>query len=148
MKSDACRQYLEDPELHAGHLAECSECRALFSDLDSAPPHQPLGVGELPLAPWEGAGYRAWPLVIGGALTVIVIAAGLFSAGGTSPAGMLRAVSAGMPSLDVVFSAFRLIAGALQNAPRTWQIGIGLSFIVVNGLFFALLRRTPRGLDV
>jgi len=142
--TDRCQQYLEDPEGHAAHLAECADCRrmeeALAQNLDAR-----VRVDSLPLAPWEGASYRSWPLVLGAVLTAIAMAAAFFAAAGTSP---LKVAGMSMPSTDLLMSMVRLTSGAIQNAPTSWQIGIGISFVVVNALFIVLLRRAPKGIDV
>ena len=142
--TDRCQQYLEDPESHAAHLAECAKCRtmadALSQNLDLR-----VRVDAMPLAPWEGASHRNWPLVIGVGLAVIAIAAAFFAAAGTTP---LKIAGMNMPSADVLMSLARLTSGAIQNAPTSWQIGIAISFVVVNALFILLLRRAPRGIDV
>ena len=137
-----CQRYLEDPEGHAAHLAECADCRrmaeALAQNLDAR-----VRVDELPLAPWEGASHRSWPLVIGVALAVVAIAAALFAVAGTSPFAV-----AGMDS-DLLTSIFRpLLSGAILNAPTSLQIKIVAAFLIVNVLFIVLLRRAPKGIDV
>jgi hypothetical protein len=146
MNSDSCQKYLEDPEANASHLAECADCRALADGLQAS------GLGprasvtpELPLAAWEGASYRSWPLIAAGVIAVAVIAGLLFAATGTSPLELLRGK---VPSTDVIASMVRLAAGAVQQAPIAWQVGIAICFLIVNGIFIALLRRAPRGLDV
>ncbi|HEX9160661.1 MAG TPA: hypothetical protein VF980_03060 [Thermoanaerobaculia bacterium] len=148
MNPEDCQRYLEDPEANAAHLAGCAECRALAETLDEhVETSSVLGsrssVDELPLAAWEGASQRSWPLVAAGAIAVAVIAALLFAATGTSPLEILRG---NVPPADVIASLLRL--RFVQNAPLSWQIFIAAAFIVVNGIFFALLRRAPRGLDV
>ncbi|HUP48754.1 MAG TPA: hypothetical protein VNA04_08175 [Thermoanaerobaculia bacterium] len=139
MNRERCQRYLEDPDAHRDHLAECAACREVFEDLDAKVTGRPVRLEALPLAPWEGAGYRAWPLVTGGALVVVAIAAALFAA-----AGELREV---LPPADLVLSLLRLVGGAAQNAPGSWQIGIVVAFVAVNAVLIALLRRAPRGLD-
>ncbi len=148
MNRESCQRYLEDPDANASHLAECAECRALADALHSSSglgPRASVDVGGLPVAPWEGAAYRSWPLVAAGAIAVAVIAVLLFAATGASPFEIIRG---NVPSGDVIASLFRLASGAVQNAPVTWQVGIAVCFVVVNGIFIALLRRAPRGLDV
>lgn len=140
--TDRCQQYLEDPERHAAHLAECADCRrvaeALAQSLDAR-----VRVDALPLAPWEGASYRSWSLVLGAALAVVAIAAALFAAAGTSPLAV-----AAMDS-DLFTSILRpLMSGAILNAPTSLQIKIVIAFLIVNVLFFVLLRRAPKGFDV
>lgn len=149
MNSD-CQKYLEDPEANAAHLATCAECRSVDEALRASSasglgPRASVSSNALPIAPWEGASYRSWPLVAAGAISVAVIALLLFAATGTSPLEIIRG---NVPSTQVVSSMFRLASGAVQNAPVTWQVGIAISFLIVNAIFIALLRRAPRGLDV
>ncbi len=103
-----------------------------------------MAVDALPLAAWEGATYRSWGLVIGGAVVVIALALGLFLVAGSSP---MAAVRAALPSLEIISAGVKLASGAVQNAPVRWQVGIAVAFVVVNTLFFLLLRRAPKGLD-
>ena len=144
MTPDSCRQYLEDPDAHASHIQECASCRAMVEVLERPTQMRAIDVEQLPLAAWEGSSHRSWPLVAGGALALLAIAAGFFAAAGASPS----AITDRIPSLGVVLSAFRLAGTALQNAPMGWQVGIAISFILVNALLFALLRRAPKGIDV
>lgn len=141
---EACQQYLENPEAHPEHLAGCAECREM-ADALMEPRLQPgaseVRLPNLPLAPWEGASHRSWPLVLGSALTVIAIAAAFFAAAGVSPVEVFRNNA---PSLDMAVSIIRLV----QNAPATFHIVVIVSFVVVNALFLLLLRRAPRGIDV
>ena len=147
MNRESCKQYLEDPEANGSHLAECAECRAIAEALQSSVlgPRASVDVGKLPLAAWEGASHRAWPLVAAGAFAVAAIAALLFMATGTSPMQILRGK---VPSTDVVSSFVRLFSGAVQNAPVAFQIVVAVLFVIVNAIFIALLRRAPRGIDV
>jgi hypothetical protein len=142
--TDRCQHYLEDPERHAAHLAECADCRRMAEGLAQSLDGR-VRVDMLPLATWEGASYRSWPLVLSAALAVIAIAAAFFAAAGSSP---LKVAGMSMPSTDLLMSMVRLTSGAIQNAPTSWQIGIGISFVVVNALFIVLLRRAPKGIDV
>jgi hypothetical protein len=147
MNRESCKQYLEDPEANASHLAECAECRAIAESLQASGlgPRASVDVQTLPLAAWEGASYRSWPLVAAGAIAVAAIAALLFMATGTSPMQILRGK---VPSADVVASFVRLLGGAVQNAPAAFQIVVAVLFVIVNAIFIALLRRAPRGIDV
>ena len=144
MNSESCQRYLEDPDANASHLAECAKCGALAEALQASGlgPRASV-VGDLPLAPWEGAAHRSWPLVGAGVIAVAVIAALLFAATGSSPFEILRGK---VPSGEVFASLLRL--RFVQNAPISWQIFIITAFVIVNGIFIALLRRAPRGLDV
>lgn len=141
MTDQACLQYLEDPEAHAAHLETCAECRALTAGLDVDVDAATVKLGELPLAPWEGAAHRPWGLVAGGSLAILAIAVALFLVTGSSP--FANEVS----RLDMWRSLVRMAPGALQSAPLSWQVAIGIAFIVVNTLLYLLLRRAPRGVD-
>jgi hypothetical protein len=153
MNTDACQRYLEDPELHGAHLDECADCRSLFATLDDADALQHEGMAgvsldTLPLAAWEGASHRAWPLVIGGALLLAALAIALFTMAGVSPAtGFSSAVTTNVPNVGSALTTAHLVGDALQHAPAVWQIGLAVAFIAVNALFIALLRRAPRGVD-
>ncbi len=148
MKSESCERYLADPEANAAHLAECEECAALFGNADLAFDVKPIAVEALPLAPWEGASHRAWPLVLGGALALFAIAAGLFAAAGVAPVkGVAMGIAAGVPPLDILQALFQHAGTAAQNAPTGWQIAVAILFVVVNSLLIVLLRRAPKGAD-
>lgn len=143
--TDRCQQYLEDPEAHASHLAECADCRRMAEALEHDLVGASIRVDPLPLAPWEGASHRSWLLILGVTLAAIAIAAAVFAAAGMSPT---QVAGMNMPSADLIMSMTRLASGAIRNAPTSWQIGIAISFVVVNALFFVLLRRAPKGIDV
>ena len=146
MKTDSCQRYLEEPERNASHLDTCAECRAFFAELEAPVTGQtPLQIRDLPLAPWEGASHRPWPLIAGGALAVLATAVALFAVSGASPAMVLRRL---VPSMDLITSIIRLGGDAVQHAPTGLQIALVVSFFVVNTVFFLLLRRAPKGIDV
>lgn len=141
---DACQRYLEDPEAHPGHLAECAQCRALFETLGIEVDERPVSVGQLPLAPWEGASFRAWPLVMGCVALLTAVAGALCYWLGIKPFSLVQS------SLVTVTDLYGVIAGAaanLREASIAWQIGFGVLFLVVNGALVLLLRRAPRGID-
>jgi hypothetical protein len=144
MTDQRCQRYLEDPEAHAAHLEECADCRALIDSLDADLPVPPLAVGDLPLAPWEGAAHRSWGLVLSLTLLVLAAAVGLWFAAGTS---VSHEVESSVGSFDMLRSLVRMTGDAAQHAPTGWQIAVLLGFLVVNGLLIALLRRAPRGID-
>jgi len=143
MTDQACLQYLEDPEANAAHLDACAACRALASGLDVEVDSNAttMALDAMPLAPWEGASHRPWPLVVGGALVVLLVAVALIAIGGATP------VATEMTRLDMLRSFVRLAPGAVQSAPIGWQVAIGIAFVVVNTLLYLLLRRAPRGVD-
>jgi len=136
MKTPDCERYIEDPEANASHLETCEECRALFG-ADASVPGPKIDVNALPLASWEGAQHRPWPLVTGAALAIFAIAAALFAASGASPADTL---AANVPTLDRLHALVLL----MRQAPI---MIVGVLFVVVNTLLIALLRRAPKGLS-
>ncbi len=146
MTDERCQPYLEDPEANAAHPAECEACRMLASTLDdrSVDVSAEVDVNALPLAAWEGAGHRPWPLVLSLASGILVLALMLCFAAGTSIA---RAVSSSAGSFDMIRDLIRMTGDAAPHAPAAWQIGVGILFFVVNGLLVLLLRRPPRGID-
>lgn len=148
MKTAGCQRYLEDPEGNASHLDTCADCRAFFAELEAPLPaaaeRPTITVDELPLAPWEGASHRPWPLILGGAVAVLALAAALFVASGVSPVVVLRRL---VPSFDLITTIVRMGSDAVQHAPAGLQIGLAVSFLVVNTIFFLLLRRAPKGID-
>ena len=99
---------------------------------------------DLPMASWEGAAHRPWALVAAGALAVAALAIVLFIVAGTTPLGVL---SSEMSRLEMMRDILRLTSTAVRNAPTTWQITIGVLFVIVNTILVLLLRRAPRGID-
>ena len=149
MKNESCERYLADPEANASHLDTCEECRALFAPPDVAAQPVAISVDAMPMASWEGASHRSWPLAIAAGAVVLFSAVVLFVIAGVTPiAGVVRAFVAAIPSADLIFSASRLVGTGLQHAPLSWQVAIGVGFVAVNTVFFLLLRRAPRGIDV
>ena len=143
MKTESCLRYLEDPEANAGHLADCAECRALFGEAVDVPT-KPLALDALPLAPWEGASHRAWPLVISGIVVALISAAVLCVVAGMTP---LQVIERAFKSVQSMRAFVFTSADALREASRGAQIAFAAAFIVVNGVLVALLRRSPRGID-
>jgi len=143
MNDHACARYLEDPETNAAHLTECDACRALFGELEETIEHPPLAIGSLPLAPWEGAGHRAWPLVLVGALGVCALTVALFLIAGVSPLHGVAAATK-MPSPGSAMTMATDVSHALMRSAGGWIV---LGFIVTNVVLFGLLRRAPRGID-
>jgi len=143
MKTDSCLRYLEDPEANAGHLADCVECRALFGEHD-VPPTKPLALDALPLAPWEGATHRAWPLVLGGVVVALIAAAVLCMIADMTP---LRVVENSFKSVQSMRAFVLTSADSLRDASRGAQLAFAGAFLAVNGVLVALLRRSPRGID-
>ena len=76
MTDERCQQYLEDPEANAAHLSECDACGLLAVTLAESVPadlSSEVDADKLPLAPWEGASHRPWPLVLSLAIGVVVV---------------------------------------------------------------------------
>jgi hypothetical protein len=137
--NEACQRYAEDPEANAAHLQQCAHCRAIYGVLDTAVDATPLQLKELPLAPWEGASYRSWPLVIGGTLAVLAVAFALCAAAGISVPTAIRA--------GTQFDWRAALSAAERALSPLGPIGLGVLFIVVNTALVLLLRRAPRGID-
>ena len=146
MTDERCQRYLEEPEANAAHLAECEACRVLAATLDDkiAGLTAPVDLNALPLAAWEGASHRPWPLILSLSSGILVLALMLCFAAGTS---ITKAVSSSTGSLDMIRDLIRMTGDAAPHAPATWQIVVGILFFVVNGLLVLLLRRAPRGID-
>jgi len=142
--NDACQRYLEDPEGNAAHLRDCAECRAVFDALGLDVDAKPVAMGELPLAPWEGAAHRPWALVAAIAIAALTLSILFFIYAGMSPFSVL---SAEMTRLRAMREIFRLTSDAVRTAPLVWQVTIGVLFVVVNTILVLLLRRAPRGID-
>jgi hypothetical protein len=145
-----CEDYFEDPEKNAAHLETCAVCRAL--EEDAAPiavQHRPLNVEALPLATWEGASHRTWPLVAAGVVSMLVLAITLFLAAGTPPLrGIARAVTSSVTSFEAATKFVQLFGNGLHSAPALVHVTIAVLFVFINSLLFLLLRRAPRGIDV
>jgi len=136
MKTPDCERYIEDPDANAGHLATCEECRALFGVNPNVNAPK-IDVHALPLASWEGAQHRSWPVVIVAAMALFAIAAGLFGASGASATDTL---AANIPTI----SRLQSLVVLMRQAPI---MIVGVLFVVVNTLLIALLRRAPKGLS-
>lgn len=136
-----CEEYLEDPEAHATHLESCGICRAIAEELDDAIEIRPaaLPVDTFPLAPWEGAKHRTWPLVGAGVLALFALAIVLSAAAEVSP---LTAVTESLPPVQALLTFFQLTGRAI-GAPV-----VAVLFVVINTVLLLLLRRSPRGVDV
>lgn len=145
-----CEDYFEDPVKNAAHLESCALCRALDSDEDVVEiEHRPLNVDALPLATWEGASHRTWPLVAAGLVSILVLAVALFLAAGTPPLrGIAHAVTSSFTSFEAASRFIQLLGSGLHSAPMLVHVTIAVLFVFINTLLFFLLRRAPRGIDV
>jgi len=140
-----CEEYLQDPEANAAHVESCDACRALVEDLDDAieVQHLPLNVDALPIAPWEGASHRTWPLVAAGIAAALILAVVLFFAAGVSSlSGFVNAMTSAIPPVQPAVRALQLTGRAI-GIPI-----IAVLFLAINTILFFLLRRSPRGIDV
>ena len=134
MNDDACQRFAENPEGNAAHLRECAKCAAIYGGVQT----HPVNVDALPLAPWEGATYRSWPLVIGVGLAVLAIALALCAAAGISPFLAIAIET----QTQVSRAAF-----VYQKLRPLGPFAFAALFIAVNSLLVLLLRRAPRGID-
>lgn len=136
-----CEEYLDDPEANAAHLESCEICRAFEEDLGDAVPvtPRPLNLDALPLAPWEGASHRTWPLVAAGLVSSLTLMIVVSAAAGVSP---VDAMSTSMPPVDALLT-FLQLTGRGVGGPL-----IAVLFVVINTILFLLLRRAPKGVDV
>ena len=140
-----CEEYLQDPEANAAHVESCDACRALVEELDDAieVQHRPLNVDALPLAAWEGAAHRTWPLVAAGIAATLILAVVLFFAAGVSSlSGFVNAMTSAIPPVQPAVRALQLTGRAI-GIPI-----IAVLFLAINTILFFLLRRSPRGIDV
>ncbi len=137
-----CEEYLNDPEANAAHLESCEVCRVFESDdLADAIPVQPrpMNLEALPMAAWEGASHRTWPLVAAGLVAMLTLLIVLSAAAGVSP---VAAVSSTLPSVQALLTFLQLTGRAI-GVPL-----VAVLFVVINTLLFVLLRRAPKGVDV
>jgi hypothetical protein len=154
-----CEDYFEDPEKHAAHLETCALCRALEEGMtDELPvpadvPRRPvaaaMSLDALPMASWEGASHRTWPLVAAGAASVLILAIVLFIAAGTPPLrGIARALTSGLTSFEAASKFIQLFGNGLHSAPAMVHVLVAVLFVAINTILFLLLRRAPKGIDV
>jgi hypothetical protein len=149
MTNAACQQYLEDPEANAAHLETCARCRAIAAALASKADVNPapVVVDALPLAPWEGSSHRPWPLVLGVAAIVIIVASALCVVAGMTPRHVAESSLSSMDSVRGLLRSAASAAGSLRGASLGAQVAFGAVFVIVNVLLVALLRRAPKGID-
>ncbi|HEX7705483.1 MAG TPA: hypothetical protein VF701_03395 [Thermoanaerobaculia bacterium] len=146
-----CDDYLRDPEANASHLAVCPTCRAMTEELGGqvAIRQRPLNLDALPLAAWEGASHRTWPLVAAGAASILILAVVLFIGAGMPPLeGLTTAVASGFTSVEAMARFFQLLGSGLHSAPAGVHVTVAVLFIIINAILLLLLRRAPKGMDV
>lgn len=136
-----CEEYLQDPEANAAHLESCALCRSLEDDLGDGIEIQPrpLNLDALPMATWEGASHRTWPLVLAGLVASLTLAIVLSAAAGISPVDV---VSTSLPSIQALLT-FLQLTGRSIGGPL-----VAVLFVAINTILFLLLRRSPKGADV
>ncbi len=153
---ERCESYLDDPARFAGHAETCPRCGKLMAELDGldralrSDLAEGGGIGPLalPLAPWEGAHYRAWKVVLAvAALLALTVAAGFIVAGISPVRGFAEAVGAQAVAGGDFVSIARAAGAGLQQAPPNVRLALAALFVAVNGFLFLLLRRHPRGVD-
>ena len=138
-----CDRYLEDPEAYAAHVEGCAACGVLADGLDvpeASAAARPMSLDALPLATWEGASHRTWPLVVAGVIAVSILAVVLWTATGVSP---VATMSSTVPPLDALLKMVQLTGKGI-GGPTV----VGVLFIVINSILVLLLRRAPKGIDV
>ena len=146
-----CDDYLKDPEANAAHLETCAVCRVMLEELEDAVPvdPRPMNLETLPMAGWEGATYRTWPLVATGVISVLILAIVLFLAAGMPPLkGLATAVTSGVTSVEAVAKFFHLLGNGLHSAPTGVHVTVAVLFVLINLILVMLLRRAPKGIDV
>ena len=140
-----CDDYLQDPEANAAHVTSCAACRAIAEELAAEVDVRPraIALDALPLAPWEGASHRTWPLVAAGMTAMLILTVVLFFAAGiTSMSGVAQALVSEVPPIQGLLHFFRHTGSALGGP------AVAVLFVVINTFLFLLLRRSPKGIDV
>lgn len=151
MTDPGCQRYIEEPELSMEHVRTCKSCSRLAAGLEA--PDQSLdlasrlGKTSLPVAPWEGARQRSWPLLASAALLIALIASVCFHFAGVSPLDGFEQTVRQSAAPPLLYSAFLHLGNSLHEAPLPIRVGLGIGFIVVNFLLALLLRKAPKGLD-
>jgi len=156
--NESCHRYLEDPESDPSHADECEACRdaaaksaaleQVLGGVSVDPSGHSLDPRDLPVAPWEGAAHRTWPLALAVITAILAVALALFLISGVKPAeGFRQAVTGQFPGPALLRLAVG-IGETLLVAPPLFHVAVVGGFLLVNLLFYRLLRREPRGIDV
>ena len=157
MKTTHCESFLETPDLFENHPNECPECAALVAELDrmdsvisGSAVERPLVAvdpAKLPVAAWEGSSYRPWSIVLAAFAILGATATLLFVMAGIPPLEGFRAVFLAHGSRLHLFQVAEAVGQTLQKASWGTHLAILASFLLVNFLFFRMLRRAPKGID-
>jgi len=151
--NESCERFRANPAGDPEHFEQCESCQRALDALDrelaeaARIPTRPVAIA-LPLAPWEGASDRPWPLVAAFSLGVLALAAMLFMASGVSPlAGFLSAIQGSVFPRVGLLDAGVIFSKVLEQAPARVHAAVGVAFIAANFVLYRLLRRPARGYD-
>jgi hypothetical protein len=157
--SRECELFMEDPEAHAAHAETCADCRrysdemkafhARFDDI-ALPPAELAGRIDrsLPVASWEGASYRAWPTVAVAFLALGAVALALAMIAGVSLSAEMRNLFRGwVETAQGGATLMQSLPKLVAQTSTALRVTIIVLFVVINAIFFALLRRAPKGYD-
>ncbi len=164
MTDQRCVDLRSDLTALESHSATCADCalhlrnlEAFDSELAGADLEETfvpdvalkLDLEQLPVAAWEDAGHRSWPLVTMAMAILLLVTIALFVVAGISPLrGFVAAVSGGtLFQGDAVRVATAFSAGVKQ-APLSFHLTLAAAFFAVNAILIVLLRRSMRGYDV
>lgn len=160
MSYGSCEEFASDPTRFALHTDDCAACRKLVEDLESVDqmiagesidPRQGLvtrNVDVLPMASWEGADHKPWPVAVAVLALVGVAAAALFLLGGVAPLrGIADAVSQPFRAVSGLLHAAPVLGELMNRSPAGMRLLLLVAFAAVNIVLFRLLRRAPRGVE-
>ena len=161
MTGRGCEDYRLDADRFDAHAATCEDCRRLseqlatldrnVTDAVAIEPRDAFAgdiMSGLPIAPWEGSGFRAWLVVLAGAASIAIGAVLVFLFMGISPIeGFISALSQRVLPRLALLDAGQSLATILGHASMKFHFVLGVSFVIVNVVFVLLLRRPPRGYD-
>lgn len=158
--SGSCEEFAGDPTRFASHPEECANCRKLVEDLENVDrmiaggtigPLRKTASGDidaLPIAAWEGANHRPWPVAIAVVAVLGLAAAVLFFLGGVAPlGGMASALSQPFRSIAGFLSVAPVLGELAHRAPGGMRLLLIVAFVAVNIVLLRLLRRAPRGVE-
>ena len=152
--TDRCEHSREDYERLVAEAERCQSCAAYLREVEEFDAVVPaldesavrLDPAKLPIAPWEGAAHRSWPLLLASLVLAAIVAALLFSAAGIGIGEGLRGTVQAMARGNML----RLAAAfgeSVRQAPMQFHVLIFAAFFGINFILIRLLRRPPRGAD-